>query len=66
VSTEPGPTKRVIEVQWTPEAIKVEVDYRQRALRELAAERRTGKPEPEPRWWRWLRRRVHPRRESGH
>jgi len=56
----------VIEVQWTPEAIKVEVDYRQRALRELAAERRTGKPEPEPRWWRWLRRRVHPRRESGH
>jgi hypothetical protein len=39
-------------VEWTPEAIKVEVDYRQAALREEAARSRTRARTPKRSWWR--------------
>ncbi|GDY31967.1 hypothetical protein [Gandjariella thermophila] len=65
-------------MDWTPEAIKAEVDYRQRKLRELAAARQLedarsaawhGQPRlrvsrPQPRWWRRLRTWAHARGES--
>lgn len=39
-------------MEWTPEALKAEIDYRQAALREDAARaRRTARPVK--RWWQW-------------
>lgn len=58
-------------MHWTPDAIKAEVDYRQRRLRELGGARRGEHVQspnqglrPEPGWWRRLRNWAHTRRES--
>jgi hypothetical protein len=51
-------TNRVEEevMEWTPEAIKAEVDYRQAALRADAALARVGRRATAPKrsWWRRL------------
>lgn len=42
-------------MEWTPEAIKAEVDYRQAALRADAAQARVARQSGAPRrpwWWR--------------
>lgn len=54
-------------MEWTPEAIKAEVDYRQAALRADAAQARVGRRSGPPRrsWWQWLVHRGEPRSDDS-
>jgi hypothetical protein len=46
----------VIEMEWTPEAVKAEMDYRVEVARKHAAVRRLRDARGrQPRWWRRLR-----------
>ncbi|MEU6150217.1 hypothetical protein ABZ816_09490 [Actinosynnema sp. NPDC047251] len=49
-------------MEWTPEAIKAEVDYRQAALRADAAHARVARQSAAPKrsWWRRLGHRTGP------
>ncbi|NUT93606.1 MAG: hypothetical protein HOY78_16465 [Saccharothrix sp.] len=49
-------------MEWTPEAIKAEIDYRQTALREDAAHSRLVRANSAPKrsWWRRLAHRPSP------
>ncbi|MEV0680546.1 hypothetical protein AB0I60_28925 [Actinosynnema sp. NPDC050436] len=49
-------------MEWTPEAIKAEVDYRQAALRADAAHARVTRRAQAPKrsWWQRLRHRTGP------
>jgi hypothetical protein len=49
-------------MEWTPEAIKAEVDYRQRALREMARHSRALRQNTAPKrsWWQRLTHRTEP------
>ncbi len=49
-------------MEWTPEAIKAEVDYRQAALRADAAQARISRQAnlPKRSWWRRLAHRSSP------
>ncbi|RKT56789.1 hypothetical protein [Saccharothrix australiensis] len=50
-------------MEWTPEALKAEIDYRQAALREDAERARVEREDGTPRhpWWWWLVHRRAPR-----
>lgn len=48
-------------MEWTPESLKAEIDYRQAALRADAAGYRIGQSVPaKPSWWRRLGHRPGP------
>ncbi|MEU4803201.1 hypothetical protein [Actinosynnema sp. NPDC023587] len=49
-------------MEWTPEAIKAEVDYRQAAMRADAAHDRVARRSSAPKrsWWRRLTHRADP------
>ncbi|NUT54235.1 MAG: hypothetical protein HOV94_44140 [Saccharothrix sp.] len=49
-------------MEWTPEALKAEIDYRQAALRAEAAQHRVGRQsgQTRPSWWRRLGHRAGP------
>ncbi|MBB5955834.1 LmbE family N-acetylglucosaminyl deacetylase [Saccharothrix tamanrassetensis] len=50
-------------MEWTPEALKAEIDYRQAALRADAAQFRIARRSAPPKrsWWRRVGRRAHPK-----
>jgi hypothetical protein len=49
-------------MEWTPEALKAEIDYRQAALRADASNHRVGRQSSpaKPGWWRRLGHRAGP------
>lgn len=58
-------------MEWTPDAIKAEIDYRQTALREDAAHARLARANSAPKrsWWRRLAHRPRPQipeQRNGH
>ncbi|GAA1341483.1 hypothetical protein [Saccharothrix algeriensis] len=59
-------------MEWTPEALKAEIDYRQAALRADAAQARAHRrqrPAPKRAWWRRFGHRDDPQaadRRNGH
>ncbi|MDQ2588183.1 hypothetical protein [Saccharothrix yanglingensis] len=54
-------------MEWTPEAVKAEIDYRQAALRADAARARASRQPRTPRrpWWRGLGHRAAPEAGEG-